>query len=120
VAFIAGVADASGYGWAIAKQLANAGATIVVGTWPPVLTLFERGIKKGFGEDGQLIDGTAMKIDKVPPRDTVSDPALCTASHPHEKKTVPPAQIPRRGARLVARRGEEEHTCGDRAANTDF
>lgn len=65
VAFVAGVADASGYGWAIAKQLANAGATIIVGTWPPVMTLFERGLKKGFGEDGLLKDGTAMKIDKV-------------------------------------------------------
>lgn len=65
VAFIGGVADSSGYGWAIAKQLANAGATIIVGTWPPVLTLFERGIKKGFGEDSKLIDGSDMKIEKV-------------------------------------------------------
>ena len=92
MAFIAGVADSSGYGWAIAKQLANAGATIVVGTWPPVLSLFERGIKKGFGEDGQLLDGTAMKIDKVPPspqRHRPCSPALaslpCTPFHPHEK-----------------------------------
>jgi enoyl-[acyl-carrier protein] reductase I len=65
VAFVAGVADASGYGWAIAKQLANAGATIIVGTWPPVLTLFERGLSKGFGEDSKLLDGTDLKIDKV-------------------------------------------------------
>jgi enoyl-[acyl-carrier protein] reductase I len=69
VAFVAGVADASGYGWAIAKQLANAGATIIVGTWPPVMTLFERGLKKGFGEDGKLLDGTDLKIDKVYPLD---------------------------------------------------
>jgi len=65
VAFIGGVADSSGYGWAIAKQLANAGATIIVGTWPPVLSLFERGIKKGFGEDSKLIDGSDMVISKV-------------------------------------------------------
>ena len=65
VAFIGGVADSSGYGWAIAKQLANAGATIIVGTWPPVLSLFERGIKKGFGEDSKLIDGSDMEIAKV-------------------------------------------------------
>jgi enoyl-[acyl-carrier protein] reductase I len=65
VAFVAGVADASGYGWAIAKQLANAGATIIVGTWPPVLSLFERGLNKGFGEDSKLLDGTDLKIDKV-------------------------------------------------------
>lgn len=67
VAFIGGVADSSGYGWAIAKQLANAGATIIVGTWPPVLSLFERGIKKGFGEDSKLLDGSEMKIAKVFP-----------------------------------------------------
>lgn len=41
VAFVAGVADSSGYGWAIARALASAGATIIVGTWPPVLKIFE-------------------------------------------------------------------------------
>jgi hypothetical protein len=35
-AFIAGVADDHGYGWAIAKSLAAAGAEILVGTWVPV------------------------------------------------------------------------------------
>merc|ERR1711966_340543 len=76
VAFIGGVADASGYGWAIAKQLANAGATIVVGTWPPVLTIFERGLKKGFGEDAKLLDGSDMKIAKIYPLDAMfSDPS---------------------------------------------
>lgn len=35
-AFIAGVADDNGYGWAIAKSLAEAGAEILVGTWVPV------------------------------------------------------------------------------------
>lgn len=35
-AFIAGVADDQGYGWAIAKALAAAGAEILVGTWVPV------------------------------------------------------------------------------------
>ncbi len=41
--FVAGVADSTGYGWAIAKACAEAGATILLGTWcvffsPPVLT----------------------------------------------------------------------------------
>jgi len=71
VAFIAGVADSTGYGWAIAKQLANAGATIVIGTWPPVLTLFERGLKKGFGEDQKLMDGSDMQIAKIYPLDAM-------------------------------------------------
>lgn len=38
-AFIAGVADDNGYGWAIAKSLAAAGAEILVGTWVPVSEL---------------------------------------------------------------------------------
>lgn len=37
-AFIAGVGDDHGYGWAIAKSLAAAGAEILVGTWVPVST----------------------------------------------------------------------------------
>ena len=45
VAFVAGVADSTGYGWAIAKALAEAGATVTVGTWPPVLAIFEKSLK---------------------------------------------------------------------------
>ena len=35
-AFIAGVADDQGFGWAITKALAEAGAEILLGTWVPV------------------------------------------------------------------------------------
>jgi enoyl-[acyl-carrier protein] reductase I len=74
VAFIAGVADSTGYGWAIAKALADAGATIIVGTWPPVLKIFQMGLKKGqFDEDATLSDGSKMVIDKVYPLDAVFD-----------------------------------------------
>ena len=41
-AFVAGVADSTGYGWAICKALAEAGATVTVGTWPPVLGIFQK------------------------------------------------------------------------------
>mmetsp|Transcript_11957 Transcript_11957/g.18344 ORF Transcript_11957/g.18344 Transcript_11957/m.18344 type:complete len:358 (+) Transcript_11957:109-1182(+) len=74
VAFIAGVADSTGYGWAIAKALADAGATIIVGTWPPVLKIFQRGLDKGqFDEDSILSDGSKMTIEKVYPLDAVFD-----------------------------------------------
>jgi len=74
VAFIAGVADSTGYGWAIAKALANAGATITVGTWPPVLGIFEKSLSMGkFDEDMILDDGSKMKIDKIYPLDAVYD-----------------------------------------------
>ena len=63
---MAGVADSSGYGWAICKALAEAGATVTVGTWPPVLGIFEKSLKKGsFDEDMKLEDGSLFKIAKV-------------------------------------------------------
>lgn len=41
-ALVAGVADERGFGFAIAKALAEAGATGSVATWPPLLKLFKR------------------------------------------------------------------------------
>jgi enoyl-[acyl-carrier protein] reductase I len=74
VAFVAGVADSTGYGWAIARALADAGATIIVGTWPPVLKIFQAGLEKGsFDDDAGLSDGSKMKIEKVYPLDAVFD-----------------------------------------------
>lgn len=74
VAFVAGVADSQGYGWAIARALADAGATIIVGTWPPVLKIFQMGLKKGqFDSDSELSDGSKMVIEKVYPLDAVFD-----------------------------------------------
>lgn len=73
-AFIAGVADSNGYGWAIAKALADAGATITVGTWPPVLSIFEKALGAGkFAEDSQLSGGRTMEIAKIYPLDAVFD-----------------------------------------------
>ncbi|CBN77155.1 enoyl-(acyl carrier protein) reductase [Ectocarpus siliculosus] len=72
VAFVAGVADSSGYGWAICKALAEAGATVTVGTWPPVLGIFEKSLKRGtFDEDMKLEDGS--KFENVYPLDAVYD-----------------------------------------------
>ena len=61
VAFVAGVADAAGYGWAVARQLAEAGATVAVGTWPPAMPLLQRAMRKG----------APFAIDKVYPLDAV-------------------------------------------------
>lgn len=64
--FIGGVADATGYGWAIAKACAEAGATILLGTWPPVLPIFQMGFERGqFTEEQKLSDGTTLEIAKV-------------------------------------------------------
>lgn len=73
-AFIAGVADDNGYGWAIAKSLAAAGAEILVGTWVPALKIFETSLRRGkFDESRMLPDGSLMEITKVYPLDAVFD-----------------------------------------------
>ncbi|CAH2041540.1 unnamed protein product [Thlaspi arvense] len=73
-AFIAGVADDNGYGWAIAKSLAAAGAEILVGTWVPALNIFETSLRRGkFDESRMLPDGSLMEITKVYPLDAVYD-----------------------------------------------
>ncbi|KAG1363891.1 Enoyl-[acyl-carrier-protein] reductase [NADH] 1, chloroplastic [Cocos nucifera] len=73
-AFVAGVADDNGYGWAIAKALAAAGAEILVGTWVPALNIFETSLRRGkFDESRRLPDGSLMEITKVYPLDAVYD-----------------------------------------------
>ncbi|XP_051118438.1 enoyl-[acyl-carrier-protein] reductase [NADH], chloroplastic [Andrographis paniculata] len=73
-AFVAGVADDNGYGWAIAKSLAAAGAEILLGTWVPALNIFETSLRRGkFDESRVLPDGSMMEITKVYPLDAVFD-----------------------------------------------
>uniref|UniRef100_A0A7N0SZY8 Lipoxygenase domain-containing protein n=1 Tax=Kalanchoe fedtschenkoi TaxID=63787 RepID=A0A7N0SZY8_KALFE len=73
-AFIAGIADDNGYGWAIAKALAAAGAEILVGTWVPALNIFETSLRRGKFDDSRVLpDGSLMQITKVYPLDAVFD-----------------------------------------------
>jgi enoyl-[acyl-carrier protein] reductase I len=66
IAFVAGVGDDQGYGFAIAKALAEAGATILVGTWTPVMNIFTTSWNGGkFDESRTLSDGSLMQIAKV-------------------------------------------------------
>lgn len=66
IAFIAGVGDDQGYGFAIAKTLAEAGATILIGTWTPVMKIFTTSWESGkFDESRKLTDGSLMQIKKV-------------------------------------------------------
>ncbi|KAF3782489.1 Enoyl-[acyl-carrier-protein] reductase NADH [Nymphaea thermarum] len=83
-AFIAGVADDNGYGWAIAKSLAAAGAEILVGTWVPALNIFETSLRRGkFDESRLLPNGSLMEIAKVYPLDAVYD---CPEDVPEDVK----------------------------------
>lgn len=48
------------------QSLAEAGATITVGTWPRALKYFKQNLEAGkFNESMKLSDGRTMKIDKV-------------------------------------------------------
>lgn len=72
VAFIAGIGDDQGFGWAIAKSLAESGATILVGTWVPLMTIFTKSLESG-KLDLKLSDGSLMKIAKIYPLDASFD-----------------------------------------------
>ena len=73
-AFVAGVADDGGFGFAIAHALAEAGATICVGTWPPALTIFNNLIERGkMDESLQLSSGKKLQFEKIYPLDAVYD-----------------------------------------------
>ena len=71
-AFVAGVGEDSGYGWAIVRALARAGASICVGTWPPMMRIFTKSLERG-RLDTALPDGGQIEIEKVYPLDAVFD-----------------------------------------------
>src|SRR5271170_5917407 len=73
-AFIAGVGDDHGFGWAIAKALAEAGAEILIGTWAPVLKIFTQSLEAGkFDESRKLSDGSLLTFEKIYPLDATFD-----------------------------------------------
>lgn len=73
-AFIAGVGDDNGFGWAIAKALAEAGAEILVGTWAPILKIFKTSWANGkFDASRKLKNGEMFEIAKIYPMDAVFD-----------------------------------------------
>lgn len=73
-ALVAGVADDGGFGFAIAKSLAEAGASIVVGTWPPALNIFNNLLERGkMDESRRLADGSLLHFEKIYPLDAAFD-----------------------------------------------
>jgi enoyl-[acyl-carrier protein] reductase I len=73
-ALIAGVADDGGFGFAIAKSLAEAGASICLGTWPPALNIFQNLLERGkMAESMRLADGRSMEFERVYPLDAAFD-----------------------------------------------
>ncbi len=73
-AFVAGVADDGGFGFAIAKAFAEAGASVCIGTWPPAMGIFETLLERGKLADSlRLPDGTSMAFEKIYPLDAAYD-----------------------------------------------
>ena len=73
-AFVAGVADDAGFGFAIAKALAEAGASVCVGTWPPALNIFLNLIERGkMDASRQLSSGRKLEFEKIYPLDAAYD-----------------------------------------------
>ncbi|HET7551045.1 MAG TPA: enoyl-[acyl-carrier-protein] reductase [Gemmatimonadaceae bacterium] len=73
-ALVAGVADDAGYGFAIAKALAEAGASVVVGTWPPALNIFLNLLERGkMDESRQMAGGGMLEFEKIYPLDASFD-----------------------------------------------
>src|SRR5882672_3377392 len=73
-ALVAGVADDGGYGFAIAKALAEAGATVCAGTWPPALNIFLNLLERGkIDAARRMPDGSLLQFEKIYPLDAVFD-----------------------------------------------
>ena len=73
-ALVAGIADDVAYGFAIAKALAEAGATVVAGTWPPALNIFLKLLERGkIDESRRLSDGRLLEFERIFPLDVIYD-----------------------------------------------
>jgi enoyl-[acyl-carrier protein] reductase I len=73
-ALVAGVSDDGGFGFAIAKALAEAGASICLGSWPPALGIFTKLLERGKIEESmRLADGRKLEFERIYPLDAAYD-----------------------------------------------
>ena len=73
-ALVAGVADDAGFGWAVAKAFAEAGASVCVATWPPALNIFLNLLERGkIDESRRMQDGSLLTFERIYPLDAVYD-----------------------------------------------
>jgi len=71
---VAGVADDGGFGFAVAKSLAEAGASVCVATWPPALNIFLNLLERGkMDESRKLASGAMLEFERIYPLDAVFD-----------------------------------------------
>jgi len=73
-ALVAGVSDDGGFGFAIAKTLAEAGASICLGSWPPALGIFTKLLERGKMEESmRLAGGRKLEFERIYPLDAAFD-----------------------------------------------
>jgi len=73
-AFVAGVSDDGGFGFAIAKSLAEAGASVCLGSWPPALGIFQKLLERGKMDASMaLADGRRLEFERIYPLDAAFD-----------------------------------------------
>lgn len=73
-ALVAGVADDVGFGFAIAKCLAEAGASVCIGTWPPALGILETLLRRGkLDASRRLANGELLEFERIYPLDAAYD-----------------------------------------------
>lgn len=80
-ALIAGIADNRGFGFAIARSLAQAGAEVCAGCWPPAHRAFTSMLRRGrLDPFCELGDGRKLEFERVYPLDARFD----------EERDIPP------------------------------
>ena len=73
-ALVAGVSDDGGFGFAIAKTLAEAGASVCLGSWPPALGIFTKLLERGKMEESmRLAGGRKLEFERIYPLDAAFD-----------------------------------------------
>lgn len=86
-ALIAGVADDHGFGFAIAKSLAEAGASVCVATWPPALNIFLGLLERGKIEGSRRMpNGSLLNFEKIYPLDVAYDTIADAPAEVRESK----------------------------------
>ncbi len=110
-AFVIGVADDGGFGFAIAKALAEAGASVCVGTWPPAMGIFEKLLERGkLDASRKMADGRLLEFERVYPIDAAYDTLEDAPAAVRESKRYASRgdfSIAGAGDRLVADFGEK-------------
>lgn len=73
-ALVIGIGDDQGFGFAIAKALAEAGAEILIGTWAPIVSIFKKSWDSGkFDESRKFKNGKLFEYKSLYAIDAVFD-----------------------------------------------